>query len=314
MSRKGLAFACLALMVACGRPERAETNAAGATPPAVLSTAVVYMCPMDRDIRSYQPGTCPRCGMRLVTAVPDPVEYQLDLTAIPPPRPNTLVHLKFDVFDPWKGNLVTKFTPVHEKLFHAFVVSRDLQFFVHGHPTWEGGSFGYDLTLPKPGMYRILGDFYPEASTPQLITKTLFVAGEESPPAPLARDYSRKQAENLSVQLATTPDAPIAGMLTQLRLTVGPAEGLERYLGAWSHMLAASDDLIDMMHTHPTAADGGADIKFALVFPRVRTYRVWVQFQRNGVINTAHFDIPVRQMPAGPIATAAPPREREGRG
>jgi hypothetical protein len=58
-------------------------------------------------------------------------------------------------------------------------------------------------------------------------------------------------------------------------------------------MLAASDDLIDMMHEHPFLADGGPEMQFSLVFPRPRVYRVWVQFQRNGVVNTAHFDIPV---------------------
>ena len=31
-------------------------------------------------------------------------------------------------------------------------------------------------------------------------------------------------------------------------------------------------------------------------FPRARTYRVWVQFQRKGVINTAHFDVPVSEL------------------
>jgi hypothetical protein len=250
--------------------------------------------------------------MKLVTAIPDPVEYQLEISATPAPRPATPLHVKFEVFDPWKGNLVTRFTPVHEKLFHAFIVSRDLQFFLHGHPSWQSGSFNYDVTLPKPGMYRILGDFYPEASTPQLITKTLFAAGEEVPPSPLSRDYSPKQAENLRIQLTTTPQEPVVGMVTRLRLTVAPAEDLERYLGAWSHMLAASDDLIDMMHMHPSLADGGPDMQFTVVFPRVRTYRVWVQFQRRGIVNTAHFDIPIRQMPSGPIAATTPRTQAVG--
>ena len=59
---------------------------------------------------------------------------------------------------------------------------------------------------------------------------------------------------------------------------------------------AASDDLIDMMHSHPFIADGGPQIQFNLVFPRARTYRVWVQFQRKGVVNTAHFDVPVKEL------------------
>jgi len=59
-------------------------------------------------------------------------------------------------------------------------------------------------------------------------------------------------------------------------------------------MLAASDDLIDLIHTHPFIADGGPQIQFNMVFPRPKTYRVWVQFQRNGTINTAHFDVPAQ--------------------
>jgi hypothetical protein len=39
-------------------------------------------------------------------------------------------------------------------------------------------------------------------------------------------------------------------------------------------------------------------MQFNLVFPRARVYRVWVQFQRNGVVNTAHFDVPAKAAPA----------------
>jgi hypothetical protein len=61
-------------------------------------------------------------------------------------------------------------------------------------------------------------------------------------------------------------------------------------------MLVASDDLIDLIHTHPFIADGGPDMQFNVTFPRVRAYRVWVQFQRKGVVNTAHFDVPVSEL------------------
>jgi hypothetical protein len=94
--------------------------------------------------------------------------------------------------------------------------------------------------------------------------------------------------------MVTTPADPVASLNTQLRFTITPGDGLEKYLGAWGHMLAASDDLIDMMHTHPLLADGSSEVQFDLTFPRARTYRVWVQFQRNGVVNTVHFDIPVK--------------------
>jgi hypothetical protein len=78
---------------------------------------------------------------------------------------------------------------------------------------------------------------------------------------------------------------------------VEPADGFEKYLGAWGHMLAASDDLIDMMHLHPFRADGGPGVRFDIVFPRPHMYRVWVQFQRKGIVNTVHFDVPVKEPP-----------------
>ena len=109
----------------------------------------------------------------------------------------------------------------------------------------------------------------------------------------LARDYSPKSSENVRVSLTTIPEQPVTGMRTQMRFTIDPTAGLEQYLGAWGHMLAASDDLIDMMHEHPSRVDEHQMIEFEVVFPRPQVYRVWVQFQRQGVVNTVHFDVPV---------------------
>jgi hypothetical protein len=124
----------------------------------------------------------------------------------------------------------------------------------------------------------------------------VIVPGKTTRPEPLARDYSTKEGANLKVELTTVPPDPIAGQNTQLRFQLNTGDGLEKYLGAWGHMLAASDDLIDMVHTHPFIADGGPQIQFNMVFPRKRVYRVWVQFQKDGVVNTVHFDIPVKEL------------------
>jgi hypothetical protein len=192
---------------------------------------------------------------------------------------------------------VTSFQVVHEKLFHMFVVSQDMQFFLHDHPVYQpDGSFRYDLAFPKPGLYRILSDFYPDGATPQLIAKSVIVPGPAPAPVQLSRDYSGKDTENMQVQFWTDPPQPIAGFKTLLYFKVTPGEGFEKMLGAWGHMLVASDDLIDMIHTHPFIADGGPQVQFNVTFPRARGYRIWVQFQRNGVINTAHFDVPVNEL------------------
>jgi len=258
----------------------------------------VYICPMDPDVRSNNPGKCVRCGMELKAGLPDPVEYHLDFGWTPRPlKPGQPAKLTFAVHDPWKNRLVTNFQIVHEKLFHMFVVSQDLEVFLHNHPTLgSDGNFHYDYVFPKAGMYRVLGDFYPDGATPQLIAKTVYVPGAPPKRAPLTRDYSPKDTENMTVELVTEPQQPISGSKTQVHFRVKPGDGLEKYLGAWGHMLVASEDLIDMIHEHPFIADGGPEIQFNVIFPRAKSYRVWVQFQRKGVVNTAHFDIPVKEL------------------
>jgi len=258
----------------------------------------VYVCPMDPDVRSNGPGRCRRCGMALVAGIPDPVEFHLDLTTSPdPPAPRQTTTLDFAVHDPWKDRPVHNFVVVHEKLFHAFVVSQDLNYFNHGHPVLQAdGTFTFPVVLPTGGMFRVLGDFYPDGATPQLITETLFVPGDAPPAAAVSRDYSAKSDRNLRVTLTTLPEQATAATRTQMMFHIDPADGFEKYLGAWGHMLAASDDLIDMIHLHPFRADGG-DVQFNVVFPRPHPYRVWVQFQRLGVVNTVHFDVPVKEAP-----------------
>jgi hypothetical protein len=233
--------------------------------------------------------------MTLAPAIADPVEYPLELLTTPrAPKAGDRVDLTFKIRDPKTGAPVTRFELVHEKLFHLFVVSQDLEFFVHDHPlTKPGGVFQYSARLPKPGMYRILSDYYPSGGTPQLTARTVVLPGGVLEPAKLIPDLAAKHTQNLDVELVTEPPQPLAGFKTLLFFRVKPAEGLETYLGAWGHMLAASDDLIDLMHTHPFLADGGPQIQFNVIFPRARTYRLWVQFQRKGVVNTAVFTVPV---------------------
>lgn len=259
---------------------------------------LVYQCPMDPDVRSNKEGFCSRCGMKLRAGIPEPIEFPVDLKLTPRAvRPGQKTELEFSIRDPQNDRQIRRFEIVHEKLFHMFVISRDLQVFVHDHPVFgDDANFRYDYAFPKSGMYRILADFYPEGATPQLISKTVIVPGPAQPAPVLTRDYSTKQTANMHVSLTTDPPQPIAGTKTMMFFKLEPAEGIEKYIGAWGHMLAASDDLVDMIHTHPFIADGGPNMQFNVYFPREHVYRVWVQFQRKGVVNTAQFDVPVKDL------------------
>jgi hypothetical protein len=268
-------------------------------PPEPQEPVDEFICPMDKDVRSAVPGRCPRCGMTLVPGIPENLEYRVDLLLHPPaPRVGQRVGLSFNVQDPRTGKRVTKFQIMHERLYHMFIVSQDLKYFVHDHPRQlPDGTFRFETAFPKPGMYRVLSDFYPDGGTPQLIPKTVILpGGPVTPGCALEADLAPQQAANLTVALKTEPPRPIAGMKTLLFFHLSPADGLQQYIGAWGHMLAASQDLVDMIHTHPFLADGGPDMQFNLIFPRSGVYRLWVQFQRKGVVNTAAFNVPVAEL------------------
>jgi hypothetical protein len=268
-----------------------------AMPPPV---EIVYVCPFDASVRSLEEGVCRRRGQRadLVAEVPDPLEFPLRLTTSPArPLPDQPTRLRFEVQDPWQGKPVEDFAIVHEKPFHVFVVSQDLEYFLHAHPRWRRNGFELDVVLPSAGLYRVLTDFLPEAATPQFLTRSLFVAGVSAARPQMENDLSAQQDDNLRVEIELSPQQPVAGSTTTVRFRLEPEAGIEPYLGALGHMLVASADLIELMHMHPVTMRVGADVEFTVVFPRPVAYRAWVQFQRLGVVNTVHFDIAVSATP-----------------
>ena len=282
----------------------ADAKAAPTDPSAVVTPGSQdYVCPMDPDVRSDKPGKCPRCGMSLVLGIPDQVEYPLDVKFTPSHfHAGDKVEIAFSVKDPKNAKTVNRFEIVHEKLFHMFIVSSDLKYFLHDHPVFgEDGVFRYEEKFPKAGMYRVLGDFYPSGGIPQLVSRTIFVPGAVDDPVSLsdpklAPDMEPQNGGNTEVELVTDPPQPISGMKTLMFFKLKTADKLHKYLGAWAHMLAASDDLMDMIHEHPFIADGGPQMQFNLIFPRAHTYRVWIQFDRDGVVNTVAFNVPVTEL------------------
>jgi hypothetical protein len=300
---RALAFLVSTLLLA-QQPSPDLANANPTDQPAA-EPDVEFICPMDKDVRSKTPGNCSRCGMKLVAGLPDPHEFPVRLTTKPKvPKANESLQLSFRIDDPDTSKPVREYETVHEKLFHLFLVSQDMSFFVHTHPQIQpDGSFQLDTKLPKAGLYRVLSDFYPKGATPQLIASTLMVPGQgfKLGPAKLEPDMKPQKSENIDVELVTEPQQPIVGEKTLMFFRLKPVDGLEPYLGAMGHMLAASSDLIDMIHSHPFLVYDPREadykqIQFNMIFPRTGVYRVWVQFQRKGVVNTVAFNVPVSEL------------------
>jgi hypothetical protein len=264
----------------------------------LLWQAIEFVCPMDPEIRAKGPGRCAKCGMALVAGIPRPVEYPVNLSITPrqapPGRP---LRLEFRVREPKTGAAVKKFEVVHERLFHLFVVSHDLEYFAHEHPEPQpDASFALSAKLPKPGIYRLLADYYPSGGTPQLTAKTIITQGFTLPLSRAIGIPKQDLAPKQGVTLELDPPEALAGLKTRLILRVPPPLDLEPYLGAWAHLLAASHDLIDTIHAHPSLAEGGPEIQFELIFPRAATYRLWIQIQRSAQVHTLAFTVRVRTL------------------
>jgi hypothetical protein len=265
-------------------------------PPEPPESEPEFLCPMDKDVRSKTPGKCPRCGMALIAGLPDPLEYPVALQVTPRRiKPGQPFDLRFRVLDPKNRQKDAPLEIVHEKLFHLFLISQDLDYFAHEHPELQkDGSFVFRASLPKGGLYRLACDFYPTGNVPQMAVKTLIVPGAPIAKAKLTADMSPRQAGGLGFTLATDPVTPIAGKKTLLFFEIAGATKLEPFLASWAHMMIASSDLADLLHLHPVIADGGPKMQFNIIFPRAGVYRLWLQIQNAGQVVTVPFDIPVK--------------------
>lgn len=304
--RANLAVLLAAILLAlAAAPRTVVVQAPSAQSPAGEG---VYWCPMHPDVRGKPGDKCPLCGMALVrAAAADYAAYVLDLETAPRVvKPQQKARARFFVRDPRSLATVKRFDLVHERVFHLFVISQDLEYFRHVHPTLhQNGSLDVDIELPRAGVYQLIADFMPAGGAPQLLQKSIVTAGYNGPlvaPPALRRDTDDEVVSGARVKL-TMPE-PIAGreQLVTFELedaaTGSPLHDLEPYLGAAGHLLLVSADLSIASHSHPVAeisTAGGPTVVFQMLFPRAGDYRMWVQFQRHGEVITSSFTVPVKE-------------------
>ena len=289
----------------------------------------IYICPMDPEVESLRPGNCPKCGMALVrqdppgAAAATPAQssgpaqpYVVELRTTPdPPLVGEPTRLQFKLLHPVRRTQIRNLTVVHEKKYHLFVLSADLEHYEHTHPIQQpDGTFVVDVTLPRPGHYKLLSDFQPVGAKGQVISTWVATSGttgdRASAIATLTPDANlSKSLGGMTMSLELPAGGLVAGRPAEFRHQVvdqqsgAPVTDLEPYLGAFGHTLVMSSDTEHYVHTHPAehfhAGDknvhGGPTLTLKAVFPAAAVYRVWTQVQRGGKVTTFTFTIPVRQ-------------------
>jgi len=248
-------------------------------------------------------------------------DYQLTLTTEPRAvKAGQKTKFRIAIRHPLTGEPVTQFGEVHDRLFHFFIISRDMTQFFHEHPVPEkDGSFTLEHVLPAAGQYMLFSDFMPVGGGPQLIATPLTTAGFDGDIASswpnLKPDTSlTKTVNGVSVELKIDPAKLITGEEADVPIhfedakSGEPVKNLQRYLGAFGHAMMLSEDMTEHVHAHPeemlegttVTEGGGPDLVFHALFPKPGHYRIWLQFQRNNVLSTVPFT--VRVLRSGELA------------
>ncbi|HUF48734.1 MAG TPA: heavy metal-binding domain-containing protein [Vicinamibacterales bacterium] len=262
-----------------------------------------FWCPMHPDVRSPAGGTCPLCGMSLV-AMPESTirRHRLDVDFQLARRLSGRLRLGIRVAE--SGERVTSFVTTHERLLHLFLISRQLDVFEHLHPTLQpDGRFVIDLDLPQDDAYMIVADVHPAGAAPEMLQSLWVTPGYRGSPFPdgsgLLVDRAPRRAG--AIRVALTTGAIAAGLEQSLAFSVtdpqtgAPVRDLQPYLGAPGHLVIVSADLGDVVHSHPAdVSSSGPEVTFDATFPRPGLYKMWMQVQRRGTVETAAFVIEVQ--------------------
>ncbi|MEV0721565.1 hypothetical protein AB0I37_02140 [Micromonospora purpureochromogenes] len=192
---------------------------------------------------------------------------------------------------------VTRFAVVHDKPMHLVVVRRDLSGYQHLHPTMApDGTWSVPLTLGQAGVWRAYADFTAVADDGRQTAATLgvdLVAPGGYAPRPLPAPATTTTVDGFTVGYEGTPEV---GKAVPLRFTVsagGAPAALERYLGAYGHLVALREGDLGYLHVHPVATPAGDRVTFWVTAPGPGRYRMYLDFQVAGVVRTAEFTLTV---------------------
>jgi hypothetical protein len=207
------------------------------------------------------------------------------------------------------GRAVRDFDVTHEKRMHLIVARRDLSGFQHLHPTLgRDGTWSTPLRIDAPGSYRVFADFATKGRTTTLAGDLRVDGRANLRPLPAPRPSAVSDG-GYDVRLEASSARP--GAEAELRFAIskdGVPVKTEPYLGAGGHLVALREGDLAFLHVHPiddehgssdthgddAAADSADPIGFAATFPSQGRYRLFLQFEHEGQVQTVAFTQEVR--------------------
>jgi hypothetical protein len=224
---------------------------------------------------------------------------QTKVTAPKEIKPGNPTAFAIDIQDS-AGKAINKFDTVQEKQMHLILVSDDLRFFNHIHPIYKGnGRFEVNPSFPNPGNYTMFSDYQPSGSSQEVSVQKVSIPGSSPVPLELEKFSNTKVLTDAKVNLSFSEPKLKASQELNLKFSIKdhtknqPIKDLQPYLGEKAHLIIikSSSPLksSDYIHAHALKSSPDGEVDFMTSFPQPGIYKLWIQFNRNGKINTADF-------------------------
>jgi hypothetical protein len=182
---------------------------------------------------------------------------------------------------------------------HLIVVSDDLRSFAHIHPEYkENGRFEVTANFPESGNYTLFSDYKPAGNKENVSLMNITIPGSVPLPKNLEKFSKTKTISDTQVNLNISEKNIQAGQEVTLSFDLKDnknqlIQDLQPYLGEKGHLviIKSSSPLTasDYIHAHAMKDSADGKVEFHTKFPKPGTYKMWMQFNRNGQIKTADF-------------------------
>jgi hypothetical protein len=240
---------------------------------------------------------------------PRPENYDVKLQYDPiTPEARKSTKMIISIRDQKSGYLLREYELVHDKLMHLIIVSEDLSYFDHIHPTLEDNAKSFTIShkFPQAGIYKLWIDFKPKGRDRTLVAFEKEVIGNPiHKPITLVYDgkHTKGSAEGKYQISLKLPEKIVANDDVEIVFSISdaankPVGDLEPLMGAGGHSVIISSDTKEFLHVHPTEEvdpiwRGGPEISFRTNFPKSGIYKAWGQFQHKEKMIIADFALEV---------------------
>jgi plastocyanin len=188
--------------------------------------------------------------------------------------------------------------------YHMVVVSNDLRFFDLVEASYKNSQkIEVKPKFPAPGEYTVFSDYNPSGEKSQVSVDKVSIPGEVPFPTELESFSKTKTFSDTKIDLNLSEPNIKAAKKVTLKFDLKqasnnkPIKDLKPYLGQKANLVViksssslAESDYIDTENIKKTPNN---QVHFTTQFPQPGTYKLWLQFNRNGKIKTADFWVTV---------------------